>query len=300
MVGKGTGSINDFLKQDWIHPVTHPVLEQYRIAADILRLDLIHPQISGNKWLKLDFWLQKFRAGNYRGILTAGGPWSNHLHACAYACLVNNITMEALVKGHAGMQNAMLNDLLAWQVSLRFVNREQFYHTETWENDAAEKNLLFIPMGGDGPEGVAGVTQWMNQLPLGAYNDIFCPVGTGTTLRGIAASNLQFTQLTGTDPGTGDKKLALQINSTDNILAAKKVRLLHAGEKMGKLTPDIQLFMQQWRQQTGIISDFVYTAPMFKLLLEMVAKNEIAPDSRILLIHTGGVQGNRSMEALFA
>lgn len=300
MVATGTGSINDYLKQEWIHQVRHPILKQHVIASDILRLDRIHPQISGNKWLKLDHWLQKFRQGNYKGILTAGGPWSNHLHACAFACFENGIPMEALVKGHEGMNNAMLDDLLNWKVSLRFVNRGLFYQKEHWEKYALENNLLFIPMGGDGPEGVAGVTHWMNQLPLGDYDEIFCSVGTGTTLEGIAASNLRFLQLTGADPGTGDEKLAGKIAALNQHLPGKTIRLLQSGKRMGILTPDIQHFMQDWFHKTGIMADFVYTAPMFKLFLEMVAKNEFNPDSRVLLIHTGGLQGNRSIDGFIS
>jgi|688.fasta_scaffold400458_2 1-aminocyclopropane-1-carboxylate deaminase/D-cysteine desulfhydrase-like pyridoxal-dependent ACC family enzyme len=298
MVITGTGSVNDFLSQEWVHKVRHPLLDQYPIATDILRLDQIHPQISGNKWLKLHHWMEKFRDGNYKGILTAGGPWSNHLHACGFACFENGISMEALVKGHEGMKNAMLDDLLKWKVSLRFVNRGLFYQKEHWENYASENNLLFIPLGGDGPEGVAGVTHWMNQFPLGFYDEIFCSVGTGTTLAGIAASNLNFSQLTGADPGTGDKKLMDKIAALNQHLPGKKIRLLQSGKRMGNLTPDIQSFIQDWFHKTGIMADFVYTAPMFKHFLEMVDKNAYAAGNRILLIHTGGLQGNRSIEGL--
>lgn len=300
MFTAGIGSINDFLMQEWIHPVRHPLLVQHLVTADMLRLDRIHPQVSGNKWLKLDHWIQKFNKGNYKGILTAGGPWSNHLHACAFACFKNAIPMEALVKGHEGMNNAMLGDLMNWKVALRFVNRGLFYQKEHWENYAAEHNLLFIPLGGDGPEGVAGVTHWMNQLPLGNYDEVFCSVGTGTTLAGIAASNLQFLQITGADPGTGDKKLADKLAALNQHLPGKKIRLLQSGKRMGKLTPDIQYFMQGWFHKTGIMADFVYTAPLFRLFLEMVTKKELAAGSRILLIHTGGLQGNRSMEGLIS
>jgi 1-aminocyclopropane-1-carboxylate deaminase/D-cysteine desulfhydrase-like pyridoxal-dependent ACC family enzyme len=300
MVISGTGGVNDFLRRGWVHPVKHPLLDQYPVSTDILRLDRIHPQISGNKWLKLDYWLQKFRQGNYKGILTAGGPWSNHLHACAFACFENGIPMKALVKGHEAISNAMLDDLLTWKVSLRFVNRGLFYQKDHWENYASENNLLFIPMGGDGPEGVAGVTRWLNQLPLGTYDEIFCSVGTGTTLEGIAVSNLQYSQLTGTEPGTGDKKLEDKIAAINQHLPGKTIRLLPSGERMGKLTPDIQFFMQDWFHKTGIMADFVYTAPMFKLFLEMVTKNAFTPGSRVLLIHTGGLQGNRSIEGFIS
>jgi 1-aminocyclopropane-1-carboxylate deaminase len=298
MVAAGLGGINDYLKQEWLHRVNHPMLTRHWVDTDILRLDLIHPQVSGNKWLKLDDWMQKFGKGNYRGILTAGGPWSNHLHACAFACKLYGIEMHAIVKGYEGMQNPMLSDLANWKVHIRFAGRTKFYDREVQASYALENNLLFIPMGGEGPEGVNGVKDFFDLLPLDEYDFVFCAVGTGTTLSGLAASKKSFKQIIGADPGTGDSSLPGMVAALQQEYPHKKISLLHSGKKMGKPGDEMVAFMNEWFNKTGIPLDCVYTAPMCKLLLEMVNVGKIEEGKRVLLVHTGGLQGNRSVQGL--
>ncbi len=289
---------HDFLTMEWIQKVNFSLPANVGLQVDMLRLDLIHPMISGNKWLKLHYWLEKFRVGNYSGILTLGGPWSNHLHACAYACFQEKIPMKALVKGYAGLENAMVQDLKLWGCTHKFINRQHFFDTTFAEQIAEKENYLLIPMGGEGPEGEAGVIDWFNQLPLPDYDYIFCSVGTGTTLSGIAKSNISCKNLIGVDPGTNDKNLPERVSALNNICGGKRVSIEKGGDKMGKLTADISNFMQDWLAQTGIPLDFVYTAPMCKTFVKMAELGQLLPGSRVLLVHTGGLQGNRSFAAL--
>jgi 1-aminocyclopropane-1-carboxylate deaminase len=288
---------HDFLTMEWIQKVNFSMPANVGLQVEMLRLDLIHPQISGNKWLKLHYWLEKFGAGKYSGILTLGGPWSNHLHACGYACHKENIPMKALVKGYTGMENAMLSDLQLWGCNVEFVTRQQFFDITYAEQIAKKENYLLIPMGGEGPEGEAGVISWFHQLPHSYYDYIFCSVGTGTTLSGIAKSNLSCKNLIGVDPGTGDKNLMEKISGLDDF-NSKRISLEKGGDKMGMLTPEISAFMQEWLAKTGIPLDFVYTAPMCKTFVKMAESGQLMPGSRVLLVHTGGLQGNRSFANL--
>lgn len=289
---------HDFLTMEWIQKVNFSLPANVGLQVDMLRLDLIHPMISGNKWLKLHYWLEKFRKGNFSGILTLGGPWSNHLHASGYACLMETIPMKALVKGYAGMENAMLTDLQLWGCNVEFVNRQQFFDITFAQQIAKNENYLLIPMGGEGPEGEAGVMAWFNQLSLKNYDYIFCSVGTGTTLSGIAKSHISCNNLIGVDPGTGDKGLVESVSQLNEDITGKIVTLEKGGEKMGKLAPEMVEFMQEWFAQTGIPLDFVYTAPMCKTFVKMAELGQLLPGSRVLLVHTGGLQGNRSFVAL--
>ncbi len=291
-----TDGINDFLRQEWIHRVHHPLLQAHGVVTDMLRLDRIHPFISGNKWLKLDYWMQRYQSGNYRGILTAGGPWSNHLHACAFACAQSGIPMQALVKGYAGMHTAMLQDLNDWNVQVRFTNRNAFYNRAAHEDYAGQHQLLYIPMGGDGHEGMQGVTSFFNRLPLEYYDLVCCAAGTGTTLAGIAASKHAFPQLTGYDPGTGDSRLTDRIRELLQACPSRQINLVHAGEKLGKPAAGLLIFLNSWQQQTGILLDVVYTGPMCRHFLEEVQSGKLTAGYRVLLVHTGGLQGNRSVE----
>ena len=285
---------HDFLASDWLQKVNLNYPGTSGIQMEMLRLDLIHPLISGNKWLKLHYWLKKFREGNYSGILTLGGPWSNHLHACGYACFQEKIPMMAFIKGYAGMNNAMLQDLIRWGCTHKFINRHQFFDNTFAEQIAEKENYLLIPMGGNGQEGEAGVIDWFNQLPLPYYDYIFCSVGTGTTLAGIAKSTISCKKLIGVDPGTGDKNLPERVLRLNNIIGGKRVSLENGGDKMGKRTSESSAFMQEWLAQTGIPLDFVYTAPMCKTFVKMAEAGQLVQGSSVLLVHTGGLQGNRS------
>jgi 1-aminocyclopropane-1-carboxylate deaminase len=254
--------------------------------------------ISGNKLLKLKGWLEKYDQGRCEGIITAGGPWSNHLHACAYACMLLNVPMKAIIKSNPNIQNPMIGDLRKWNVAIEFVNRADFYNDTYWQNTALEQNGLWIPMGGDGAAGEAGVTAFMNELPLPAYDYILTPVGTATTLSGIARSKLSFKKLLGFDPGTGDKLLDHKVNELNANDLSGEVRLITLKNKFGKLSTALFDCMKDWNLKTGITLDFVYTAPMCKAFVEMLEQDFFPEGSKILIVHTGGVQGNRSQPIL--
>lgn len=294
MVLKGFDIRNEFLKEEWLTRVYLPEFENRQLLVEMLRFDRIHPQISGNKWMKLEGWMEKYYTDGYKGIVTAGGPWSNHLHAAAYACLLHNIPMKAIIKGKEGLRNRMIEDLESCNVSIEYVNRKNFYDTDYWVGSSARQNELFIPMGGATNEGETGVTRWMDELPLPGYDYVLAAVGTATTLVGIGKSRLKFRHLWGFDPGTGDKSLPGKISFLNRETTAGKARLFSANQKLGKLSPGLGEFMGNWKSRTGITLDFVYTAPMCCAFLEMVNQGEIPPMSRVLLIHTGGTQGNRS------
>lgn len=288
----------DFLTKHWLHQVSWPVTASHNIQMDILRLDRIHPLISGNKWLKLQGWLEKFRDKGLKGIVTAGGPWSNFLHACGYACHTNSIPLHVLVKGHSHLNNPMLNDLKNWKTEITFVNRHQLYDKTFGLNLAQDKGFGWIPMGGDGTEGEKGVERWMNRLPLATYDIVCCATGTGTTAAGIAKSQMKFRELWVFDPGTGDASVPKKFTQLQNHLPHRSIRFFALNGAFGKLNRDLEAFMLDWYHQTAIPLDFVYTAPMFRAWADMIAGGLINTGNRILFVHSGGLQGNRSYPAL--
>lgn len=268
------------------------------VQAGMLRLDSIHPLVSGNKWLKLAHWARLYQQGSYRGILTKGGPWSNHLYACAAWCHSVGIPLHAIVKAAPGTRTPTLDDVVRMGGQLTFVHRQAYYAEDTWAQQAAEQALLYIPMGGDGPGGMAGVQSWLQQAPgLHNYTTIMVSVGTGTTLLGIAHSGLPFTRLIGIDPGTGDTQLFDKIRSRAGA-EATRLQLQRYPGKFGKGKEARLAFILHWHALTGIVLDWVYTAPMCMQFEQMLAQRQFEPGERVLLVHTGGLQGNRSQEAL--
>lgn len=285
-------------KRKYIEPCRFDAPGMDLIKLDMLRLDTLHPKVSGNKWLKLKPWLSRYAAGGYHGILTKGGPWSNHLHACSYACRALNIPLKALVKGSESQPlTPTLQDVKHNGDSLIWANHGSYTKEELWQELADSLNYLYIPMGGEGPEGVAGVTEWFNQLDAPAYDYLLCAFGTGTTLLGIGQSVLECPNFITTDSGTRDAKrletLQLQLEGEGRKLLA------HAAPgRFGKVSDETIAFVKHWHKATGIVLDIVYTAPFLQLLLKLVADGTIPAGSSVLAVHTGGVQGNRSVPQL--
>ncbi|MCU0404760.1 MAG: hypothetical protein MUE99_09455 [Chitinophagaceae bacterium] len=291
---KGFDVGNDFLTKEWLQTIQWSAGTEDVMHPDILRLDLIHPLISGNKWLKLEGWIEAFYNSHAKGIVTTGGLWSNFLHACGYACFMHKIPLHVLIKGNANMHNPMLDDLKRWNVEITFIHRHQFYDTSFGQDIAHAKGFFYIPMGGDGEQGEKGVIRWMNALPLKQYDILCCASGTGTTASGIAKSNIAFNNLWVFDPGTGDESIQQKCNELSTLIPEKNIRLFQLKNRFGKLTPALEAFMIHWFNQTNIPLDFVYTAPMCFRLQSMLAAGEMRKECSILIVHTGGLQGNRS------
>lgn len=264
----------------------------------MLRLDKVHPLVSGNKWLKQAYWLQTYTAGSYSGILTKGGPWSNHLHACAASCAAAGIPLQAIVKCAPGYSTATLQDVQQMGAQLLYAHRPEYYDEAHWAQYAQVHHLLYIPMGGEGPEGIAGVKEGMEQLLASqAFDTLMVSMGTGTTLLGIAQSKIACSKIIGIDPGTGDKNLFARIQTEAATLSKQLVLRAYPG-KFGKGTDARIEFIKDWHARTGIVLDWVYTAPLCMEFVKMYEEGQFARGERVLLVHTGGLQGNRSQDTL--
>ena len=243
------------------------------------RLDQLHPTVSGNKIFKLWYFLEAWQRGDFSHILTYGGAWSNHLHATAYLCHRLGIPCTGVVRGETS--SLTLEDCRAWGMELRFVSR-QAYATGVEAPDDA----LVIPEGGGGELGVAGAALVPDRIPgFDQFTHILCAVGTGTTLQGIARRAL---------PGQrviGIPVLAIPEDRRKKFAGGLDMDFDYSFGGYAKRTPELLEFMHRFPLPT----DFVYTAKAAYALWHLTwPKN-----SRILFIHTGGLQGNRSIQALF-
>src|SRR5580765_3350687 len=103
------------------------LLKNKNVQLYALRLDKIHPVISGNKWFKLKYHLDNFNAGNYNGIISFGGPWSNHIVATACACYLKKIKCIGIIRGEKPQQpSTTLHEAADYEMELRFVSREKY------------------------------------------------------------------------------------------------------------------------------------------------------------------------------
>lgn len=263
----------------------------------ILRLDRIHPVVSGNKWLKLQGWIRLADRNGLRGIASRGGPWSNHLHAAAAWCYLSGRPFTAVVKAGNPDQTATLRDIASWGGNIILRQGKSFSDDSYWASWFAERGYQWVPQGADGPEGASGVTDFFNTLSAEAFDEIWCPVGTGTTISGIAASGLTAPKLVAFLPGLTDAEMVEKLRMLPTRYPDRTIVMESLpGDKFGRVQPESMACMKQWWQETGVGTDLVYTGKMITFFVRYYLPALSSDKRRILLVHTGGMQGNRSLQ----
>ncbi|CAN5400987.1 pyridoxal-phosphate dependent enzyme [soil metagenome] len=285
------------IKQPFLQTIEDPVFIARSLKVQVLRMDVLHPVISGNKWMKLQPWIELAKQNGNGAIVTKGGPWSNHVHAAAFAAQSEGLLFTAIIKGKEEMCTPMLEDALKWGVKLIYVDDKDYKNDAKWIKLASSANQLYVPMGGEGEVAAEGVSQYINNLNLPAFDHIICPIGTGTTFRGIAASNISYTKMTAINPGINDPSYEQMLLELREKYPAKNFSIIENKQlkKFGKWPPELVTKMNDWYQQWQLPTDIIYTAKMFFIFTELVKNEYFEKEESILLIHTGGLQGNRSL-----
>lgn len=267
----------------------------------MLRLDAVHPVISGNKWFKLQYHLKQTIAANSKGIITFGGAWSNHLVAAAYAGREAGIAVIGIIRGEQPAQfSQALKDMQEYGMQLRFVSRAVFADEEQLMSSLRKEfpGYYFIPQGGQSELGVQGAAGILDLVPLGDYTHIACAVGTGTMMAGLVRASLPHQQVIGISSLKASNAEHNSITTFIDEYGLKNNYRLFFNYHFGgysRHTPALLQFMNQFYQDQGIPTDFVYTAKLFFAISELAAANYFLPASRLLLVHSGGLQGNRSL-----
>lgn len=266
----------------------------------LLRLDQLHPEVSGNKWFKLKYNLQAAALHHHAAVLTFGGPWSNHIAATAAACQLSGIKSIGLIRG---AEPARWSDTLleARQrgMELHFLTREAYLQKEDpLFLDSLKQSygdVYIIPEGGNNPAGIKGCREILSACQADTYTHLCVPVGTGATLTGIASAAAPQQRVLGFSALKGAPDEALMNLCYGPGPSPKLIRAYTFGG-FAKKTPALLEFMQAFRRQHGILLDFVYTAKMMYGINDLIRNGFFDPKARILAIHTGGQQGNRSLD----
>ena len=245
--------------------------------------------------MKLQPWLALVKSKQLSGIITKGGPYSNHVHATAYACFLNNLSCTIIIKARQGMLTPTLNDVANWNAKVIYAPTD-YNDEEKWGRVATDEHKLLVPMGGEGPVAVNGVTDFLRTLELPFYDHIICPVGTGTTLSGIAKTGKSKKNIIGINPGIDDDYSPLlkeiKLDGTATTIRIVKFPEL---EKFGKWPTFLPPLMNEWFSLWQLPTDIIYTAKMFYGFFKLIGLQSFASDDSVLLVHTGGLQGNRSL-----
>jgi len=279
--------------------IDNALLHQKRIQLQVLRLDEIHPVISGNKIFKLQHYLDTISNNT---VITFGGAYSNHLVATAFACKQKGIRVIGVVRGEepASLSHT-LQQCIQNNMKLHFISREQYAAKESDAFTATLKKMFgdcsIIPEGGYGIKGAAGAAAIMNYIDAGVTH-ICCAAGTATTTAGLLLAARPTQQIIAFPVLKGLTDIAQRIH----FLTAGKFNPeqltveydYHFGG-YAKKTPMLLQFMNELYHQHGLPTDFVYTGKMMLGVMNLVKKDFFPVNSKICVVHTGGLQGNLSL-----
>ena len=272
-----------------------PLLIEKNVEVFVLRLDKIHPVISGNKWFKLQFYLQEAKAKNKTRIVTMGGPWSNHILATAAVCRLMNFDSVGIIRGEEPkIYSSTLTGAKACGMQFIFINRAD-YRLKNIPPELNSDKDYFIDEGGYGEKGMKGAATILAHCKK-EVTHICCAAGTGTMLAGLAQAATPWQEVIGFSVLKNNKSLERAINSLLNE-GKQNYRVNHDDHFGGyaKYQPKLLKFMNEFYQQTGIPSDFVYTGKLFFAVFDLIRNDFFKPNSQILVIHSGGLQGNDSL-----
>jgi len=268
----------------------------------VKRDDLIDPFISGNKWRKLKYILQKAAEENKNHLVTFGGAYSNHLLATATAAAKAGLKATAFVRGEQ-VQNEILLLCSLFGMNLIFTDRESYKDKKNlFDNHFGEdKNVYFINEGGASLEASLGCAEVINEL-TDNYTHIFCAAGTGTTAAGLLN-------------GINNRKLKTKLNVIPVLKGGDFIKdeiskyssnienlVLHNNYHFGgyaKTTPELISFIKDFTAKTGLLLDPVYTAKMFYAIIDLQKNNYFKPEDKILTLKTGGLMGIFGMKDKF-
>ena len=271
-------------------------------ALDMLRLDLLHPVISGNKWYKLRLNMKHAAENGFKTILTFGGGFSNHLVATAYAAKMFGLKSAGIVRGRYDVLSSALMQCREAGMELIFVAKDEYKNKEdtAWiMNIAAHFDELFIiPEGGANEWGRAGAGL-LKRFIKDDYTHIAVSVGTGTTLTGLRNKTNVEQKIIGFAPMKEGDYLKEYICGHLEYGQDKNWALYdnwHFGG-FGKWNKELLAFMNDFYAVNNIPLDIVYTSKMMYGIKQMLEDNSFSTCDKILCIHTGGLQGNSSVRS---
>ena len=267
-------------------------------SIDILRLDAVHPVISGNKWYKLRYNIEQALLLGRTTLLTFGGTYSNHLIATAAAAKEVKLKSVGVVRGLHAKETLTptLQACAAHEMELHFVSREEYQEKEQqdWLGKLPRQfpDSFIIPEGGNNEWGRKGVEEMAMQIST-KYTHIAVSVGSGTTFSALRNALPETIKILGFVPMKKGNYLA------DKLQLAKANWQLtdayHFGG-FGKWNDTLLEFMNQFYQQHKIPLDIVYTAKMFYGIQDLLEQNYFPENAKILCVHTGGLQGNATVK----
>jgi 1-aminocyclopropane-1-carboxylate deaminase len=279
-----------------IDEIALPANQEKDIRVSVLRLDKIHPIISGNKFFKIRFYIDEALKLQKKTIVTFGGAYSNHIVATASVCKLNNLNSIGIIRGEKANEiSPTLSQAEDLGMKLHFISRKE-YKEKKIPAELIKDDHYFINEGGFGEKGVEGASTILDHCIKNEFTHYCCAVGTGTMIAGLIKASLPGQSVAGISVMKNNFELE---NNVKNLTGNKKdFQIIHDYHFGGyaKYKPDLIQFMNEFYHQTHIPSDFVYTGKLFYGINNLILKNFFPDKSNLLFIHSGGLQGNSSLK----
>ena len=280
-----------------LQEIEDPIVTEKGIRLYLKREDLLHQQISGNKWRKLRYNLQEAKSQGLNQLLTFGGAYSNHIYATAAAAKEAGLGCIGIIRGE---ETQPLNPTLAFAKScgmkLHYVSRSEYRDKSNQEFREKLKErfgeFYLVPEGGSNSLAVKGCAEILDDVSLSL--DVICvPVGTGGTMAGLIASTdkrvLGFSALRGDFLKDEVKSLLENSGETDKSNWSINTDFHFGG--YAKINQELIDFIQGFKSKQGVLLDPIYTGKMMFGLHNLIEADYFKPGSTIMAIHTGGLQG---------
>lgn len=272
------------------------------VSVSVLRLDKIHPLVSGNKIFKLHYFLQEALASKHKTIITFGGAYSNHLAATAYACKAFGLNCIGIVRGEKPVHlSSTLQQCVQDGMTLKYISRNDYEKKDIapFLNELKREfgDFIIIPEGGYHPLGAKGAALIYELLKNKNYSDIVLATGTATTLAGILIAAKPTQQITAIPALKGISDTEKRLSELTGAACFVNLQIFNDYHFGGYAKKNDQLisFMNDCWRRYRLPLDFVYTAKMFYGVKDLIKKDTFKKGSNIICLHTGGLQGNKSL-----
>ncbi len=282
-------------------PIMDDELSGRRLQLWIKRDDLLHPIISGNKWRKLKYSLNHALTIGMDTLVSMGGAYSNHLHALAYAGKTLGIKTKAYVRGEPPANpNPTLLDLVDWGMALQFVSRAEYRQLRAYKQydgmPLLQAGQYWLPEGGASPLALQGVGELVDEIDIG-YEHLLVACGSGATLAGLmskAPGNCMVSGIAALKGGDYLENEVRQLLSNQPVQCGWRILPDYHFGGFAKTTPALNGFMRQFENRHGIPLEPIYTGKLLYAVYDLAAKGYFKTGQRIIVLHTGGLQGARS------
>jgi len=275
--------------------IPNEIFSKHHTQVKLLRLDAIHPLVNGNKHFKLKYNLQYAIEQKFDGLLTFGGQYSNHIFAAAAAAQQHGLKSVGVVVGNEIQLTSTLKFAQSCGMRLHFINRETYRQKDKHEFIANLQHLYpnhyIIPEGGSNELAVKGCSE----IPLLIEEDfdyIITACGTGGTLAGLAKGIQAHRKAIGISVLKGEDTLSDAIRRLHGNHQSDNWEVITGYHFGGYAKPNVEVnnFIQEFYDSTAIQLEHIYTAKMMLAIIDLVQKDYFPKDSKIIALHTGGLQ----------